>query len=170
MHRHGFYLRFVILSDGCCKRFGVYRFRCSRCRHTVSVLPDFCVPYKHFCADVIGVALCAVLLVGRSVYAVAHRDNTADNKAGFTRFCVGQWVDHFARNCQNLWQFGLARLGVALGAGSRSEPALLGHLLDFGVIRVGCADQALRAVQCALSRPYPPYGLFRAHLVPGCCT
>jgi hypothetical protein len=169
MQRHGFYWRWTILPSGARQRFGVHRFRCAACRRTVSYLPDFCVPYKHFGADVIQGVLAAVLLLNLSARAVAGV-NSAYNAACFTRYGVGQWLEHFGRNSHNLWHFGLQRLSVAAGADPRSRGALLVHLLHFSAGRVGEVEHGLRAVQCALSEPFPPFGLFRAQLLPGCCT
>jgi hypothetical protein len=169
VHKHGVYERFVILPDGTRKRLGVHRFRCAVCGRTISFLPDFCVPYKHFGADVVHTVLAAVLLAGLSRRAVAAWDSVY-NRASFSRFCVGEWLQHFERNSHNLWHFGLGRLGVAAGAGPRSVAALFAHLTRFGSARVAHAEHSLRAVQCGLSQPFPPFGLFRAQLLPGCFT
>lgn len=141
MHKHGFYWRFVILPNGA---------------------------RKHFGADVISAVLLAVLLMKLSLRAVAGVDS-AYNAASFSRFCVGQWVEHFERNSNNLWQFGLARLGVDAAVSACCPAALLRHPIGFAAA-VGPADQAFRAVQCGLSQPYPPFGVFRAQLLPGCVT
>lgn len=169
MHWHGFYWRFVILPSGVRKRFGVHRCRCAVCGRTVSFLPDFCVPYKHFGTDVIEAVLAAVLLSNLSVRAVARWDSVC-NTAGFSRYCVGEWLVHFRRNSHNLWHFGLARLGVVAACEGRSCAALLLHLRGFGADEAGCAKHVLRMVQCVLSEQYPPFGLFRAQLLPGCFT
>ena len=169
VHRHGFYWRFVVLPDGARKRFGVHRVRCDLCGRTISYLPDFCVPYKHFGCDVIAAVLSAVLLLNVSRRAAAGWDS-AWNAASFSRFCVGDWVGQFGRNSHNLWHLGLARLGLSVGGARGSVPALLGALLCFGAGSRGHEPRALRAVQCALGGLYPPFGLFRAQLLPGCCT
>ena len=170
LHKHGFYWRWVILLDGARKRFGVHRSRCARCGRTISFLPDFCVPYKQFGADVIHAALVAVLLRGLSVRAVAVWDSV-HNAAGFSRFCVGEWLQQFERNSRNLWQFGLDRLELSVAVGPRSLAVLLSHLLSFSAGRTEHApERGFGPVQCALSRPFPPFGLFRAQLLPGCFT
>jgi hypothetical protein len=169
MRKHGFYWRYVILPGGARQRFGLHRFRCASCRRTVSFLPEFCVPYKHFGADVIQAVLAAVLLVKLSCRAVAAWDSVY-NRASFSRYSVGEWLQHFRDNSQNLWQFGLQRLGVTPGVGLRCCAALFVHLQRFGAGRSGCVEEGLRAVQCALSCAFPPFGLFRAQLLPGCCT
>ena len=169
MHRHGFYWRWVTLASGARERSGVHRFLCTRCGRTVSCLPDFCVPYKHFSADVIHGVLAAVLLMALSFRAVAHWDSVY-NRAGFSRYCVGEWLAHFRRNSHNLWHFGLRRLGLSAGDDARTCATLFIRLQCFGAARSGDVAQSLRAVQCALSSAYPPFGLFRAQLLPGCFT
>jgi len=47
MHRHGRYWRAVV-SRRRITRIPVYRWRCPRCRVTVSLLPDFLKPYARF--------------------------------------------------------------------------------------------------------------------------
>lgn len=163
------YERFVILPDGARRRLGVHRFRCAVCGRTVSFLPDFCVPYKHFGADVINAALAAVLLLRLSLRAVAAWDS-AWNAASFSRYCVGQWLQHFGRNSHNLWHFGLPRLFGAHSPGVGSQSVLLGHLTAFAAGRAEHAHCSFRAVQCTLSQPFPPLGLFRAQLLRGCFT
>jgi len=168
MEKHGFYWRRVFLPQGSLARVGVHRYRCTVCRRTVSFLPDFCVPYKHFGADVIQGVLAAVLLLRLSARAVAGV-NSLYNAASFTRFSVGQWMEHFQQNSRNLWQFGLERLGMTAPVGDRSAAALFGHLQRWGA-GVAPVEHSLRAVQCALSQAFPPFGVFRAQLLPGCCT
>jgi hypothetical protein len=119
VYLHGSYQRFVVLPDGMRVGFGVHRMRCDRCGRTISYLPDFCVPYKHFACDVIAAVLSAVLLVGVSRRAAAEWDS-AWNAASFSRFCVGDWVRQFGRNSHNLWHFGLERLGLVSEEGRGS--------------------------------------------------
>lgn len=47
MHKHGRYWRSAVTSRRVF-RVPVYRWRCSDCRATVSVLPDFLAPYQQF--------------------------------------------------------------------------------------------------------------------------
>lgn len=169
MHRHGWYPRGVILADGRRAEFGVFRFRCAQCGRTVSFLPDFCVPHKHFCADVICGVLGAVLLLELSLRSVSAADSV-HNAASFSRYCAADWVCQFRRNSHNLRHFGLPRLGIARSAPRQDPGKLFECLLRFGSARAGDTRQSLRAVQCALSRPPPPFGLFRAQLLPGCVT
>jgi hypothetical protein len=47
LHRHGRYWR-VVVSRRRISRIPIYRWRCPKCRHTVSLLPDFLKPYARF--------------------------------------------------------------------------------------------------------------------------
>jgi len=170
MHRHGWYPRSVIDFLGRFFSFGVYRFICARCGRTVSFLPDFCVPYKHFSGDVIGAVLQAVLLLNVAACATAAAQSIY-NKASFSRYCVHDWLMQFRRNSHNLWHMGLARLGITAAPAADAEAVLFRHLAGFGAVFSGEPDcRSLRAAQCALSGTFPPFGVFRAHLLPGCCT
>lgn len=169
MHRDGWYMRHVILPDGRRRDFGVYRFRCSSCGRTVSFLPDFCVPYKHFSADVIAAVLQAVLMLGLSLRAVAAV-NSAYNAASFSRHCAGRWVRQFHANSHNLWHFGLPRLGIRAAAVSSGGGVLLGLLLASAAMPGGGSHAGLRVVQRELACVFPPYGIFRAQLLSGCVT
>jgi hypothetical protein len=156
------------LVDGRPAKFGVHRFRCARCGRSVSFLPDFCVPYKHFCTDVIGAVLRACLVLSMSVRAVVA--DPVHNAACFSRDCAGDWIRQFASNCHNLRHFGLPRLGVAAVPAADTPGLLLVHFLSFGAAHSPDARPGLRAVQCGLSGSFPPFGLFRAQLLPGCVT
>jgi len=166
---NGWYFRRAILATGRVVWFGVFRCRCKTCGRTVSFLPDFCVPYKHYCTDVIGTVLEAVLVLNLSVRAVSAATG-AYNAANFSSYCVRDWVRQLVANSHNLWHFGLPRLGIAAVPTPNGTGVLLSHLLRFSDGRGADALSGLCAVQCALSRPFPPYGLFRAQLLPNCVT
>jgi len=135
----------------------------------VSFLPDFCVPYKHFCTAVIGTVLEAVLVLKLSVRAVSAAGSVY-NTASFSSYCVRDWVHQLVANSHNLWYFGLPRLGIAALPIPDGTGFLLSHLLRFSDGFGADALSGLCAVQCALSRSFPPYGLFRAQLLPNCVT
>lgn len=170
MHRNGSYLRSVIDYVGCCLLLGVFRYRCTLCKRTVSYLPDFCAPYKYFSVDVIAAVLHAVLVLNLTSCAVAASASIY-NKASFSRYCVCDWVRQFRANSHNLWHMGLARLGIAAMPAPEAEAVLFDHLAGFGAASSGDTDCfSLRAAQCELSSSFPPFGIFRAQLLPGCCT
>lgn len=170
MHRHGFYWRRVIDYAGGCFFLGVFRFRCTICKRTVSFLPDFCIPYKHFSTDVVATVLHAVLILNVVTCAVAAAGSIY-NKAMFSHYCVYDWARQFRRNSHNLWHLGLVRLGITAVPVPDAEAVLFSHLVAFGAVSSAeSARCSLRAAQCALSSTFPPFGLFRAQLLPGCCT
>ncbi len=166
MHGAGWYPRHAILPDGRSVDFGVHRFRCASCRRTVSCLPDFSVPYKHFCADVIGLALEAVVIVGLSLRAAAA--DGVWNAAAFSAGGAGRWLAHFLANCHNLRCFGLSRLGIESETPPVSPHALLTRLFTHGAREAVDGRHCLRVVQRGLGGAPPPYGFFRAQLLPGC--
>ena len=67
---HGFYRRTLVdaVFDGTIR---VRRYLCHRCKRTVSLLPDFALPYIRFGITVISIFLIARLLVGRTLAAAA---------------------------------------------------------------------------------------------------
>jgi transposase-like protein len=67
---HGFYSRTLmdIDFDGSIR---IRRYLCSACKRTVSLLPEFTLPYIRFGITVIGLFLVARLLIGRTLAAAA---------------------------------------------------------------------------------------------------
>ena len=168
MQYHGHYKRCVILPDVASDPFGVHRYRCATCKGTVSFLPDFCVPYKHFGTDIVFLVLQFLLLLGHSVCAVANPFGSL-NRFGWSRWCVSEWLGQFDRNSHNLWHFGLPRL---LGYSPVPEDLarLLRYFVDTSADYTESSAHTFRPVQVSLCKEFPPFGLFRAQLLPGCAT
>ena len=168
MHYHGHYKRCVILPDFASEPFGVHRYRCALCKRTLSFLPDFCVPYKHFGSDIVFWILQLLLFFGHSVREIAHPFESL-NDFGLSRWCVNEWLGQFERNSHNLWHFGLLRLldcPVVPGDLAR----LLGYFVDRSTDDLKKSTYPVRVSQVTLSKEFPPFGLFRAQLLPGCAT
>jgi hypothetical protein len=55
-YKHGFYKRFY-LDGRSCSRIAIRRYRCPRCRITISFLPSFCVPKFQYSLYVLGKVL-----------------------------------------------------------------------------------------------------------------
>ena len=56
--KHGYYYRNILADDSCCETsIRIPRFYCKRCKHTLSQLPDFCVPHFQYSANFILSAL-----------------------------------------------------------------------------------------------------------------
>jgi hypothetical protein len=68
---HGFYKRTVVDVDTDCV-IRVRRYLCLACRRTVSLLPEFALPYMRFTIVVIGAFLKARLLLGQTLKAAAE--------------------------------------------------------------------------------------------------
>jgi hypothetical protein len=65
---HAWYFRWAILPDPDGEvKIPVRRLRCSRSRHTVSLLPDFCLPRRQHGPAVLGAFLAAFLLAGATL-------------------------------------------------------------------------------------------------------
>ena len=72
---HGFYRRTLVnvVFDGTIR---VRRYLCHCCKRTVSLLPDFALPYIRFGITVISFFLIARLLIGRTLAAASTLDAT----------------------------------------------------------------------------------------------
>ena len=168
LHYHGHYRRSVIYPEFVGKEFGVHRYRCVTCGKTVSFLPDFCIPYKHYGSDVVFLVLQWLVLLGYSISAIADPFGKL-NGSGCSRWCVSEWFSQFERNSHNLWHFGLPRLlGYAPVPSGLS--GLIGQFIGFSQNHIDQPNHSFRFVQSSLCDAFGPLGLFRAQLLPGSST
>jgi len=94
---HGFYKRTVVdVASDCVIR--VRRYLCAACRRTVSLLPEFVLPYLRFAIIVIAVFLKARLLSGHTLKAAAE---TA-HQAGMPYQRGQQWVRRFRHQAESI--------------------------------------------------------------------
>ena len=168
MHYHGHYKRSVILSDFVSEPFGVHRYRCRTCKRTLSFLPDFCVPYKHFGTDIIFWVLQLLLLVGYSAGELARPFGSL-NDFGVSRWCINVWLNQFEHNSHNLWHFGLPRL-LGCMVDREDLAKLFSYFVDPSTNDPKELTYPARLAQAGLSKKFPPFGFFRAQLLPGCVT
>jgi transposase-like protein len=94
---HGFYARTVEdRATGFVIR--VRRYLCVACRRTVSLLPEFVLPYMRFTIVTIGLFLTSRLLKGQTLNAAAEiaRQASMPYQRG------QQWVDRFRRHAEAL--------------------------------------------------------------------
>ena len=68
---HGFYYRTLVHKDFD-DSIPIRRYLCRDCRRTVSLLPDFALPYLRHSTVIIGLFLLSRLLAGRSLAEAAH--------------------------------------------------------------------------------------------------
>jgi uncharacterized protein YlaI len=68
---HGFYYRTLVDKDFD-DSIPIRRYLCRDCRRTVSLLPDFALPYLRHSTVIIGLFLVSRLLAGRSLAEAAH--------------------------------------------------------------------------------------------------
>ena len=94
---HGFYKRTVADVDSD-YMIRVRRYLCSACHRTVSLLPEFALPYLRFTIMVIGAFLKARLLLGQTLKAAAE---TA-HQAGMPYQRGQQWVRRFQRQAESV--------------------------------------------------------------------
>ena len=94
---HGFYSRRVMDMD-VEYVIQVRRYLCWACRRTVSLLPEFVLPYLRFAIVVIGVFLKARLLSGQTLKTSAE---TA-HQFGAPYQRGQQWVDRFRRQAESI--------------------------------------------------------------------
>ena len=96
---HGFYRRTLtdLTFDGILR---VRRYLCQCCQRTVSLLPEFALPYLRFSLVVIALFLIARLLDGRTLQASLQ---TVAAAKGWVSYQRGQfWVRRFRRQAETL--------------------------------------------------------------------
>lgn len=94
---HGFYRRTLvdIAFDGTIR---VRRYLCRCCKRTVSLLPEFALPYLRF-----GVVVIALFLVARLLHGFTLKAATESAKLAAMPYQRGQfWVRRFRRQAENL--------------------------------------------------------------------
>ncbi len=72
----------------------VKRFFCTACRHTIALLPSFCLPFRHYQSATIQTVLTMRTIGQASWSAVARRFEPADLPS---RTSCREWVDAFGR-------------------------------------------------------------------------
>jgi hypothetical protein len=119
---HGFYRRTLVdvAFDGV---ICVRRYLCRLCKRTISLLPDFALPYLRFSLSVISLFLVARLLAGRTLRAaagVAVQPNMPYQRGQF-------WIRRFQKQAAALCT-ALANLTVVISAADFLTRAL--HMLE----------------------------------------
>lgn len=150
----GVYSRWVRFKHGRVL-IDVRRLHCRNksCGVTISLLPSFCVPFKHHAAQVVESCLEGVLGRGLSIRRWCMEKMLTD------RSTAGTWVRQFVDHSGLLITEGAARAGFRLCGSGR--PA---RRLWAGLRRLASGAAVLPSVQPALSAAGPRLGLFRAPL------
>ena len=97
LRAHGFYTRTLvdIAYDGTIR---VRRYLCRFCKRTVSLLPEFALPYLRF-----GIAVIALFLVARFLLGLTLKAATESAKLAAMPYQRGQfWVRRFWQQAENL--------------------------------------------------------------------
>lgn len=97
MKGHGFYRRTVV-DLGFEGSIRVRRYLCLACKRTVSLLPQFALPYLRFSVVVVGLFLIARLLEGRTLVAAALAASQSQMPYQRGQF----WVRRFRRQAEAL--------------------------------------------------------------------
>jgi len=97
LRAHGFYMRTLVdlAFDGMIR---VRRYLCCCCKRTVSLLPEFALPYLRFGIGVIALFLVTRLLLGLTLKAAAAAARVAAMPYQRGQF----WVRRFRRQAENL--------------------------------------------------------------------
>src|SRR2546427_10525304 len=119
---HGFYKRTVTDVDCDCV-IRVRRFLCSACRRTVSLLPEFALPYLRFTIMVIGAFLKARLLFGQTMKGAA--ESAHQSVMPYQR--GQQWVRRFRRHDESV-SAAVAAFVLPIDAPSYGSTAI--HVLE----------------------------------------
>lgn len=161
---HGFYRR-TLVDAGFDGSIRVRRYLCRSCRRTVSLLPQFAMPYLRFSVAVIGLFLTARLRMGRTLAAAAALAGLPSMPYQRGQF----WVCRFRRQARALCG-ALAALTAPVAASSfvlsalkmlQSIGWLAAHrflLADLRVHLLGWPESLAPHGRTATLRPAPPPG------------
>jgi hypothetical protein len=133
---HGFYSRQVCGLGETWKVFWVRRYRCRKCGHTMSCLPDWLHPWRWYAATVILEALYRNLILEETARAISiHFGRSASEWRTLRRWRAQLLVS------PTLWGWLGSRLGVSRSAETRNQGRLhLSRLL--GEMRVAWESAA----------------------------
>jgi hypothetical protein len=161
---HGFYRR-TLVDAGFDGSIRVRRYLCRACRRTVSLLPQFALPYLRFSVAVIGLFLMARLRAGRTLAAAAALAGLPSMPYQRGQF----WVRRFQRQAKALcaalvaWTTPLAASSFVWSALQMLQSIgwIAAHrllLADLRVHLLGWPAFLAPAGRAATLRPAPPPG------------
>jgi hypothetical protein len=161
---HGFYRR-TLVDAGFDGSIRVRRYLCRSCRRTVSLLPQFALPYLRFSVAVIGLFLTARLQIGHTLVAAAALAGLPGMPCQRGQF----WVRRLQRQAKALcaalvaWTTPVAASSFVLSALHMLQSIgwIAAHRLLFADLRVhllGWPQFLAPAGRAATLRPAPPPG------------
>ncbi len=144
-HVHSYYWRKIA-------RKLIKRFICLACRHTVSMIPNSCVPYKHHPVSVINPTLDDMMLNDRS--GKNHNPAMPPDIHPSTAY---RWCREFSQFSSVLATEGAKQLGIKpiTGTAHNIYQTLKTHFS-------GLQNRFFTAFQVILCRQPPPIGVFRS--------
>jgi hypothetical protein len=159
---HGFYRR-TLVDAGFDGSIRVRRYLCRSCRRTVSLLPQFALPYLRFSVAVIGLFLMARLRAGRTLAAAAALAGLPSMPYQRGQF----WVRRFQRQARALcaalvaWTPPVAASSFVLSALHMLQSIgwIAAHRFLFADLRVhllGWPQSLVPDGRTATLRPAPP--------------
>ena len=143
-HVHSYYWRVIA-------QVLIQRFICLACKHTVSMIPNHCVPYKHHPVSVINPSLDSMILNDRSCKPQSEIAKDIHRSTPY------RWCQEFSQFCSILATEGAKRLGMASisGTGSTIYQTIKAHFSN-----LGC--NFFTTFQVILCSQPPPIGVFRS--------
>lgn len=144
-HIHSYYRRIIA-------QVLITRFLCVACKHTISMIPNHCVPYKHHPVSVINPPLDNMMLNDQST-----KDCESEMPPDIHRSTAYRWHQEFCQFSSILATEGARRLGIASISGTAKTvyQTIQAH---FSTLQ----NQFFTAFQVALCRQPPPIGVFRS--------
>ncbi|WP_179393695.1 DUF6431 domain-containing protein [Carboxydothermus ferrireducens] len=93
MSFHGWYRRKIITLDGTITRIPIARYRCSNCRQTHAILPDFIAPYRHY----------SQVLIANVVEEVVSKQVPPERVEGNQDIpTTRRWIRQFLKRCHEV--------------------------------------------------------------------
>ncbi len=144
-HIHSYYWRTVA-------QVLIQRFICSGCRHTVSMIPNHCVPYKHHPVSVINPTIDHMILNERS-----DTSFEPELSADIHRSTPYRWYREFCQFSSILATEGARRVGMPSISGTHRGiyQKIKAHFSEPGT-------HFFTAFQVVLCSRFPPIGVFRS--------
>jgi hypothetical protein len=144
-HIHSYYWRIIA-------KVLIQRFICLACKHTVSMIPNNCVPYKHYPVSIINPVIDGMMLHGKSGYYYELK-----TQLGIHRSTACRWYNEFCQYSGILATEGMRRLRLQPlpGKAKAIYQSLKSHFVEFG-------NEFFSAFQVLLCNKPPPIGIFRS--------
>ena len=102
LYHHGHYKRTVVTKKDV-DELKIYRFLCSECDKTFSLLPDFLSPYQVFYSGIQEGVFYRRLIIKKSS-AVVHRGLVSEETGGISERTLKRWIGNWRKKLENVIQ------------------------------------------------------------------